>query len=139
MLLMIPGNSCLDCQTHSRRIGDTHLEVVTFALENIYVIVCYKHPRFSSSVLLEVLQLILISSPGPKVLIGDLNMGANHDRLKLNDFFSKFGMRPNLGTEDVTTELGSQIDVCFSNVSELLVSVAETYYSYHKALCISLN
>lgn len=54
----------------------------------------------------------------------DLDMESSNDQQGLKRFFLQLGMKPNLDAEDATTELGSQIDVCFSNVCNLSVSIA---------------
>lgn len=41
-----------------------------------------------------------------------------------------------LNINNVSTNLGTHIDICFSNVQLSEAFFYETYYSYHKPICI---
>lgn len=98
------------------------------------VIVCYKHPNFTKGVFFDKLRQCLSQSGSMKTLVlGDFNVDG-HER---NLYFSQTGLHAKLNLDEATTEFGTQIDGVYSNHESLTASIHETYYSYHKGLCIN--
>lgn len=119
---------------------NNHCQLSTFQYQECTIIVCYKDPRFNPSEFLRELGTVIDSVDQTRIIVvGDFNINTlphPYQRSHLDVFFHKYGMRKLLDPMASTTDLGTQIDHCYSNIPNITASVSETYYSYHKAICV---
>jgi hypothetical protein len=97
----------------------------------------YKHPNYPIRLFLSSLKEILDIGAAKSVFLGDINIDLQkpegHHVLKL---FRERGLESKLDIEKPSTDGGSHIDICFSNVDTLQAWFYESYYSYHKPICV---
>lgn len=123
----------------TRRGQNGHCLLLSGKIEDAIVVSVYKHPRFPNKELFQILESQLNDLQQAKVIVvGDFNIDLKLESNKfLLDFFQKFNLTCKQDISESTTEYNSLLDVCFSNIESLTVSVYENYYSYHKGLSIA--
>jgi hypothetical protein len=76
-----------------------------------------------------------------KIILGDMNYNCfrNTDDSFIQ-WMKSIGFQNKLDINEITTELGTQIDIVFSNYDLVLPGVYESVFSYHKPIfCELLN
>lgn len=124
-------HSCIDPES-------SHCVILTCSLKDAVVIALYRHPRCNLSFFCEKLEEKLFSLPNDKtkIVLGDINVDLLSSDKRVWELFQKHGLKNKLGNEP-TTNYGTQLDVCFSNSVAVYASVYDTYYSYHKGVCVT--
>ncbi len=73
------------------------------------------------------------------VVMGDFNFDTlkpSSDRTKLLQFFRNAHLEPYL--QIPTTNMGTTIDIIFTNITNLNVEIIETYFSYYEAIWLAI-
>lgn len=98
----------------------------------------YKSPGFSSSRFLDIIQDLLKHFCKNVIYIGDVNIDLNGlGKQGLTQLFDSHGISSKLPAGMPTTNFGSAIDVCFSDIFDCHASLYESYYSYHKPILVT--
>jgi hypothetical protein len=133
-------NASITSIGHWKRNLGGNVEVTAFALHGIGFYVAYKSPRATDKDLMLFLDDVMTNGPEDKVLMGDLNIDL---RKPLPTCFKHFIGRHNLKSINPnsypTTDAGTHIDVCLSNIKNIRSNVYESYFSFHKPLCIFIE
>lgn len=120
-----------------RSRGKSHYVIVKIKLENVLVLICYKHKDYSSGSFLQDLRDIIMAHDGNCIACGDFNIDLiRNTEVNLGTFFVNLGFHNLLPSVTSTTDHGTYIDICFSNYVDSRAFVYETFYSFHKGLCI---
>jgi hypothetical protein len=115
-----------------------HYVFVHFQVSDVNLIMVYKSPNYSVCVFLRALEEVLISISGSIIVFGDFNIDLHSPvgRSTL-DFFNRLNLESKLNYRTSSSTDGSTfIDFCFSNIPTVEAWFYETYYSYHKAICL---
>jgi len=129
--------NCGPIALHVNFTGTAHFVMVDWKVSEVQLIMVYKSPKYGISRFLEKLRDILTAIQGPCVVFGDFNINLQiEDGKKLIGMFAEFDMVPKLNIQQATTNGGTHIDCCFSNSQNVTSWVYESYYSYHKPICI---
>jgi hypothetical protein len=124
----------LECITNCR--DGHHCLLARYLVGSVSIIVMYKHPKFSKQQFQVILEDVLKSVQGKTVIIGDINIDLlNEHNIYIYQLFEKYNFYSQL-TRIPSTNLATQIDCCFTNF-ETTAWLYETYYSYHKSICIT--
>jgi hypothetical protein len=116
-----------------------HCLFVRFQISSNNIIVAYKSPQFSNSLFLNTLEDTLRSIHGNLIVLGDFNMDLRKSEgRKILQLFSSRSLESKLNVQSFSTDGGTHIDYCFSNIANVEAWFYETYYSYHKAICVVL-
>ena len=142
VLLLGKENSGLsDVPTIETYFGDKgpndHCLISRWRINDKTVLMLYKSPKFSKPDFLQHLSTRLEQETGDLIVFGDINInlrGPEGKQVRL--LFSKFKLTSKLNLQDFSTDEGTNIDCCFSNLNGLDAWFYESYYSYHKAICI---
>ena len=121
------------------------IESTTISIEKdsqkTFLSVIYKSPKLARTLLNEALIEIINKVPAGArhAIIGDFNV----DRMKaegnsLVDFMAQKALQPVLPPESPTTNGGTQIDQCFSNILNASAGTGESLVSYHKPIWMLL-
>jgi hypothetical protein len=114
-----------------------HSLIVRFQMLDMNMLVAYKSPQYSKSLFTKTMENTLRSIDGNVVVIGDFNMDLRKSEgHKILDLFNYHRLESKLNIESFSTDGGTHIDYCFSNVANIRAWFYETYFSYHKAICI---
>ncbi len=98
----------------------------------------YKSPMFQKSRFREILQSSLSTVNADAVYVGDINLDLSDEKnADIIDIFAEYGFTSQLNRMDSSTNGGTHIDVCFSDVDYLSSWFYESYYSYHKPICVA--
>lgn len=118
--------------------GSSHCQFFRGEFCETEFVAVYRHPRFPRAKFLELLFNIIKTLCGDFIVFGDCNIDFNkaENQLLLTKF-KNLNARLALRLNESTTEYNTLLDVCFTNVNDLTCHVYETYYSYHKGLCIN--
>jgi len=128
---------CGPTAVHVNFASNAHFVIVSWNVSEVQLIMVYKSPKYGISSFLEKLRDILTARRGPCVVFGDFNINLqNPEGKKLIGLFEEFEMDPKLNIQQATTNGGSHIDCCFSNSQNIISWVYESYFSYHKPICI---
>jgi hypothetical protein len=125
-------------ELHTCDVGS--VEFLSFLMNGKYRLVTgYKSPRISDSEFSKKLQKILTADKSKNLLVmGDFNCNIfnddNNESFLKKLMISRYNLKSLLPSETVTTNLGTQIDVIFSNMQFVRSGVYETYFSYHKPI-----
>lgn len=123
----------LDCIIN--RSDQHHCLYAIYKIETVRVVVMYKHPKFSKQQFIILLEDILKNLQGNALIIGDINIDLlNESNNNVAQLLGKYNFRSQLN-RNPSTNLATQIDCCFSNFGTT-AWLYETYYSYHKSICI---
>jgi hypothetical protein len=114
-----------------------HCLIVRLLICNVNVVVVYKSPQYSSPGFLDKLKDVLKIIGKNVVVFGDFNIDLQKPEGKnVLQLFSLFGLEAKLNSQHSSTDGGTHIDFCFSDVRCMEAWFYETYYSYHKAICM---
>jgi hypothetical protein len=122
---------------HMNNSGTGHCLFVKWSISNLDAIMVYKSPKFPIPLFLEELRNQLLVSENQLLVFGDFNINLKESEgKKLSEVFEEYGMTSKLNIRHPTTNGGSHIDCCFSNGPDVEAWLYESYYSYHKPICI---
>jgi len=114
-----------------------HCIIIKLKLFDVIVIIIYKSPKFPNPTFIHNLADVLQNISGKIVVAGDFNINVhNSDSRLLTKLMDKYKLVSLFRNCDVSTDYGTLIDNCFSNVPEIQGWFYECYYSYHKPICI---
>lgn len=117
--------------------NNAHCLFLQWVVSGVTVIMVYKHPSYSQSRFLAKLEEILDNLNRNILLFGDANMDiSNPENRKFLQLMARKDLISKLAIQDPSTDYGTHIDVCFSNVESVDAWFYESYFSYHKAICI---
>ena len=104
--------------------------------DSIKLAILYKKQDMTEKDFLTKLEPILIKhlNGQPSVILGDFNI--EHNSALLRRFFHQYGFRQVI--QGPTTDFGTTIDLCFTNITNYTSGVLETYFSYHKGIWLQL-
>lgn len=105
--------------------------------EPINIVTLHKKPKSKTTVLRKALEHLIINNlrNSPSVIIGDFNIQS--DVPSFNNFFDSYGFKQVI--HEVTTNFGTTIDLCFTNIKSFNAGVHEMYFSYHKGIWIQIS
>jgi hypothetical protein len=119
----------------SKRTSTGHVESSAILYVDIVVVFAYKSPKVTVYTLIDVLQNVFESCDTSKmILVGDFNINFKNCR-SLCNFTDRYGLKMIL-LDTSSTDRGTQIDLCFSNVGSVVASYYESVSSYHKPIWI---
>jgi hypothetical protein len=122
---------------HTDYSSKGHCLFVKWRMSQVNIIMCYKSPNYSKSLFIRKLGDILGTIQGNILVFGDMNIDLKkNEGKKLIDLFYSFNLISKLNIQATSTDGGSHIDCCFSNVNNLEAWFYESYYSYHKPICM---
>jgi endonuclease/exonuclease/phosphatase (EEP) superfamily protein YafD len=123
----------------SKTSAASHYQLVRCHWDDSAILICYRHKLFNvNEFLCAVKDAILQTKENHIILIGDFNVNLIKDNtFNLRRFFSVLQLESSLKNDESTTDYGTQIDCVFTNVQLLHATVWETYYSYHKGICVN--
>jgi hypothetical protein len=99
------------------------------------VVSAYKSPKVPSYALIDVLQNVFEScDTSQMILVGDFNIDFKNCSC-LCTFTDRYGLKIIL-PDTSSTDGGTQIDLCFSNVGLAVAGYYESVSSYHKPIWI---
>lgn len=113
-----------------------HFLIQEMKISSMTVVLCYCHPDFSRRSFLAKLKSTLEEIAGDVIVVGDFNINLITNDYGIKEFFNNLGLTNRLPFGEKTTNGGTAIDLCFSN-AKIEASIHETYYSYHKGICIN--
>jgi hypothetical protein len=106
-------------------------------ISNVTVTFMYKHPNFPDRKFLRHLRSALEDVSGKEIFVGDININLQQpEGRRVLSLFMEFHFHSNLNIAQASTDGGTHIDCCFSNADEVEAWFYESYYSYHKPICI---
>jgi hypothetical protein len=124
-------------EIHVDNSGTGHCLFVKWSVSNLNLIMVYKSPKYSTSQFIEQLRTQLSVSENKMLVFGDFNINLKESEGKqLSALFQEFELTSTLNIHHPTTNGGSHIDCCFSNHEDVEAWIYESYYSYHKPICI---
>ena len=122
--------------TVSPQTTNGHCLLLSVSIENIHVVFMYKSPKYSILNFLRILETRLLQINHKTICIGDINIDLKCGGDAVISLFEKYNMVSILDLMNSTTNGNTHIDCCFSNFSPT-GWLYETYYSYHKAICVT--
>lgn len=115
-----------------------HCILVTTKHAEVTVVLMYKSPGFSVSAMQGAIEEALKVNNKNVIYIGDVNMDLSKKQGEyLVKIFERYGLVSKLPLNCQTTNLGSVLDVCFSDKGDCHATVYESYYSYHKPILVT--
>jgi hypothetical protein len=116
----------------------SHCLFLKWTTSNVGITVMYKSPGYPNRKFLHFLDRFLAELNGPGVFVGDININMQKpEGENVLKIFQKHNYDSKLNLESPSTDGGTHIDVCFSNVPHLEAWFYESYFSYHKPICIT--
>ena len=139
------GLTCKVVYSDLVRKSNGVLETTTITVEKdnqtTFLSLIYKSPKLARGVLTDALTHVINNVPAGArhAVIGDFNV----DRMKdegnsLITFMSEKSLQPALPPDCPTTNRGTQIDQCFSNIDSAVAGSGESLISYHKPIWMLL-
>lgn len=115
-----------------------HYIIFKCRIDSVVCICTYKSPKFNNSVFIAKVSECLQNIEEPSVFFGDVNIDLNKpEAAALLKVFESCGFQSMLPLQCSTTNGGSQIDCCFKNFDGPTAWIYESYFSYHKPICIT--
>jgi hypothetical protein len=112
-----------------------HVESSAILYEDIVVVFAYKSSKVTSYTLTDVLQNVFEScDTSQMILVGDFNINFKNCS-SLCKFTNRYDLKIIL-PDTSSTDGGTQIDICFSNVCSAVATYYESASSYHKPIWI---
>jgi len=105
-------------------------------LVEVHVVFMYKSPKYSIPNFLKILETCLLQINDKTICRGDINVDLKCGGDAVISLFEKYNMFSILDLMSSTTNGNTHIDCCFSNFTPA-GWLCETYYSYHKAICLT--
>lgn len=122
----------------TKRSRTGHCIFVTVQYGGLTIVVIYKSPMFPKSKFKEMLQVSLPSVNTDVIYVGDINLDiSDKSNADLIEIFVEYNLKLQLNLMDPSTNGGTHIDICFSDLDYLICWFYESYYSYHKPICIA--
>lgn len=116
---------------------DGHCIFLTVKFGKLTIIIMYKSPTFPKPTFRRMLQDSLLTSNEDAMYIGDINLDlSSSQNTDIVELFAQFGLHSQLNLTDSSTNLNTHLDICFSDVPYLTCWYYESYYSYHKPICV---
>ncbi len=102
----------------------------------INLAILYKKQKMTDKQFLAQLEPILIQHlrGQPSVIMGDFNI--EHNSALLRHFFHQYEFKQVI--QGPTTDFGTTIDLCYTNITNYTSGVLENYFSYHKGIWLQL-
>jgi hypothetical protein len=114
-----------------------HCLIINFQIQSVKVFVVYKSPHYSNSAFMQKLEVALRLADNNRVVLGDFNIDLQKpEGGNVLQIFSSLGMEAKIHLHNSSTDGGTHIDCCFSDIQAVDAWFYETYYSYHKAICV---
>jgi len=116
-----------------------HSLFVKWIVDDTHLVMIHKSPKFSTATFMRHLRLELQMIKGEQkyLFFGDFNINLQGPEGKrLIEMFGEYGLTSKLQLTDISTDGGTLIDGCFSNKEDVKATFYESYYSYHKPICI---
>ena len=114
-----------------------HCIFVSFEISNVKIVIMYKSPKYPKTPFLEILKQHLDTTSGNCFFIGDININLQASEGKsILHLFRQYNLKSSLDIKLPSTDYATHIDCCFSNMSGLKSWFYESYYSYHKPICV---
>lgn len=115
---------------------DGHCIFVNVTFGGLSIVVIYKSPTFPKYRFRQMLQSMLSTTNNNALYVGDINLNLMDEQHQdIIEMFNEQGLTMQLNMEP-STNGGSHIDICFSDVEYLSSWFYESYYSYHKPICV---
>jgi len=117
---------------------NSHCVFVEWVVKDVTLVMVYKSPKFPNSKFFEML-LTYLKRKMPKIaFFGDFNINIlAKEGAGLVKIFHDYQLKSSLSPRTSSTDGGSHIDCCFTNISDLTAWFYESYFSYHKPICIT--
>jgi hypothetical protein len=114
-----------------------HCVILKFQVYGVDVLMLYKHPKYSNVHFVHKLGTFLIKMTGKILVFGDININLQKpEGQNILELFRSRKLKSKLNINHSSTDGGSHIDICFSNVNDIEAWFYESYYSYHKPICM---
>lgn len=115
----------------------SHCIILTWRRLDLTLVVVYKSPKFANGQFIRHLTGVLDSISGDIVIVGDININLKENAgTTIRTLFESRGLQSKLNLTEPSTDGDTHIDCCFSNVNQLQAWFYESYYSYHKPICV---
>jgi hypothetical protein len=119
-------------------VARSHCLFLQWKTSGVSIVVMYKSPEYPKCKFLRFLDGILEKTTIAGIYLGDININIQKlEGQNVIDLFQKHNYTSKLNIDSPSTDGGSHIDVCFSNVPHLEAWFYECYYSYHKPICVT--
>jgi hypothetical protein len=116
--------------------------IVNIVLANldITIIMLYKSPNCCKNVIKIIIEKLKSKFENNVILFGDFNINNldKSEKICLLKMLEEYKLCLNSPAQS-STNLGNQLDLCFSNINNVNVLYFENLFSYHKAVNITLN
>jgi len=114
-----------------------HIDATVWTIAGIQFAMIYSHPTVKFEELTSFLRTIIQSIPEiPTVVLGDFNLDLFSDD-RLLKFFLQYRLKERT-SRIPSTDYGTKLDACFSNILELDAWFFESLFSDHKPICITI-
>ena len=128
---------CDNINFNSIAIRNGHIDVTTWIVLGIEFVIIYSHPLIKFDELMPMLSsLIQARSEVPTVIFGDFNMDLLCDK-RLTKFFRDFLIKDRT-PKIPSTDYGTKLDACFTNIYGLDAWFYESIFSDHKPICMTV-
>lgn len=131
--------SISDFQYSHRNLSVTkHLQIVRWIQNGVRICMLYRSPQYRTMSFLQDIRNLLTSTKGsPMIVFGDFNLNfLTQDGCQMRQIFSSMGFRLITPLES-STDGNTSIDACLSNVNGVSAWFYESYFSYHKPICVT--
>ena len=116
--------------------GAGHVDYTTFQINDVTFIMIYRSPKSSPKYFRKTLQEQLTQHNSAKlVVLGDINIDQNCRR-KIFALLSLSSLVSMIPLDQASTDYGSNIDICYSNMKNMDAWFYESIFSYHKPICM---
>jgi hypothetical protein len=131
-------NKIRNLQTWQEGNQEKHIQVVSWEQKGVTLYMIYRSPSSQIASFKALLKGILVETVNkPTTIFGDFNINfLDKESVYYKKMFKDFGFAQNTPLE-ASTDGNTSIDVCFSNIVGMEASYYESYFSYHKPVCIS--
>ena len=133
-------NLISDVSFHSIPSARGHIDYTSFKIKDIQLIAIYRSPKSDAKEFKQTLKQYLDHFDANRIIVvGDINIDSNavqNGMKKLRNKLENRGLYSILPANEASTDSGSQIDVCFSNMTTINAWYYESVFSYHKPICM---
>jgi Helicase len=133
------SSTCKEVNFNSNTDTFGHVQFTEWKISTIKFVMVYKSPRYSPSTFFEdlVRSLVTYKAVDSSVIIfGDFNLDANQPGgQRLIEVMLLFGMVSVLPFSR-STDYGTCLDYCFSNIANIEGWYFESLFSYHSPICV---
>jgi len=114
-----------------------HCLFLTFQINDVKAIMSYKSPGYNPNLYIERVEALLSSHSGNILFFGDINIDMQKkDGEKIRKRLMDLHFTCLIDVLSCSTDGGTHIDVCFANFQLVEAWFHESYFSYHKPICI---